>query len=264
MGAQTANTPVISANLVPNDGVSRLVSLNAVKSTTKHGDPFNLPDEMVQPGRGRATKRYIRGRFLPHSDRLLQSPDTRPKLPFSMDTIIYMRRHLFYFSAFFILAISSATHGQKAGGAAKPDPARDVRAAFDRLAEGIRQVDPEKVMSVYEKSDRTLFFNNNGSATLGWQTMHDNRVASYAKTKNVTLDVTGLRVELLSPAAAYVTCKWKQTQEYEGKLENASGRMTLVFKKIGKNWKVVHLHTSPDSPPPTRPVLPSERDSSGN
>jgi hypothetical protein len=36
--------------------------------------------------------------------------------------------------------------------------------------------------------------------------------------------------------------------------------MTLIFKKIGKDWKVVHLHTSPDNPPEGRPVLPSERE----
>ena len=60
------------------------------------------------------------------------------------------------------------------------------------------------------------------------------REESYPKTKNVTLDITGLRVEMLGPAAAYVTCKWKQSQESEGKLENASGRMTLIFRKIGK------------------------------
>ena len=171
---------------------------------------------------------------------------------------------LFYFSVILLLSFTANSFGQKAGGAAKPDPAKDVRDAFERLAEGIRQVDAEKVMSVYDKSERTLFFNNNGSATLGWQQMHDNRVASYAKTKNVTLDITGLRVELLSPTSAYVTCKWKQSQEYEGKLENASGRMTLVLKKMGKDWKVVHLHTSPDNPPATRPVLPSERETPPN
>ena len=139
------------------------------------------------------------------------------------------------------------------------DASKPVREVFDRLVDGIKTADAEKVMSVYDKSDRTLFFNNNGTATIGWETMKSNREASYAKTKNVSLEVTGVRVELLSPTAAYVTCKWKQTQEYDGKLESASGRMTLVLKKIGKEWKVVHLHSSPDSPPPARPVFPSER-----
>ncbi len=135
-----------------------------------------------------------------------------------------------------------------------------VRDAFERLIEGIKQVDAEKVMSIYQNSDRILFFNNNGSATIGWENMKKNREANYANASNVSLDVTGLRVEMLGRDAAYVTCKWKQQQEYNGKLESASGRMTLVFKLIGKDWKVVHLHTSPDNPDATRPVLPSERE----
>lgn len=168
-----------------------------------------------------------------------------------------MKRSVFVIIA--LLIVTTTSLGQKAA-VAKVDPAKAVHDIFDRLVEGIKQSDAEKVMSVYDKSDRTLFFNNNGTATLGWQTMKTNREASYAKTKNVTLDITGLRVELLSPTAAYITCKWKQSQEYDGKLENASGRMTLVFKKVGKEWKAVHLHTSPDSPAETRPVLPSERE----
>lgn len=144
---------------------------------------------------------------------------------------------------------------------AKADPAKDIRAVFDTLIDGIKNSDVEKVMSVYEKSDRTLFFNNNGTATIGWETMKANRERLYSKTSNVTLETTGVRVEVLSPTAAYVSCKWKQTQDYDGKPESASGRMTLVFKKIGKDWKVVHLHTSPDAPDANRPVMPSERES---
>lgn len=159
---------------------------------------------------------------------------------------------------FLFLVLSTAASAQKAA-AVKIDPARPVLDVFDRLVEGIEQVDAAKVMSVYDKNERMLFFNNNGSVTAGWETMRANRESNYAKTKNVSLDVTGVRVEMLGPSSAYLTCKWKQTQEYEGKLESATGRMTLVFKKIGKDWKVVHLHTSPDNPPATRPVLPSER-----
>jgi len=158
-----------------------------------------------------------------------------------------------------IAAITISAFGQKAA-AAKVDPAKGVRDAFDRLVEGIEQVDAAKVMSVYENSGRILFFNNNGSATIGWENMKNNRESLYEKTKNASLEVTGLRIEMLGRNAAYVTCKWKQSQEFDGKLESASGRMTLVFKVIGKDWKIVHLHTSPDNPPATRPVLESERE----
>ncbi len=151
-----------------------------------------------------------------------------------------------------------STYGQKPA-AAKPDPAKPVRDAFERLLEGIRQVDAAKVMDTYDKSQRTLFFNNNGSVTLGWDQMKSNRESSYAKTKDVSLDVKGVRVEMLGTAAAYVSCTWTQSQVYDGKLENAAGRMTLIFKRVGKDWKVVHLHTSPASPAAERPVLDSEK-----
>jgi ketosteroid isomerase-like protein len=162
----------------------------------------------------------------------------------------------FAFINLVILILAFSAFGQKT----KSDPAKDVRAAFDRLVEGIEQNDVTKVMSVYENSPRTLFFNYNGTATLGWEQTRANREAAYAKVKNPTLDVTGLRVEILSPTAAYVSCKWKLQQEYDGKLESSSGRMTLVFKKIGKEWKIVHLHTSPDAAPKDIVIPPSEKD----
>jgi ketosteroid isomerase-like protein len=104
-----------------------------------------------------------------------------------------------------------------------------------------------------------LIFNNNGTATIGWENVKSNVTSSYAKLSNVTLDITGLRVEMLGTTAAYVTCKWKQTQENDGKLEDASGRMSLIYRRIGKEWKIVHRHTSPDMPGPTSPVFDSER-----
>jgi len=158
-----------------------------------------------------------------------------------------------------LMLLSSFALGQKAATGGKADPTKPVRDAFERLIDGIKQVDAEKLMGVYDKSDRTLFFNNNGSVTMGWTQMKENRDSSFAKIKNVSLETTGVRVEMLSPTSAYVSFKWKQQQEYDEKLESASGRTTLVFKKIGKDWKAVHLHTSPDNPGPTRPVLDSER-----
>jgi ketosteroid isomerase-like protein len=159
------------------------------------------------------------------------------------------------FSAF---AFAQKSTDEKAIALAKAKEA-EVRAAFDRLVEGINQVDVEKVMSVYHNDDRTLFFNYNGTATIGWQNMYDNRKSSYAKRTNVNLETTGVRVEILSPTSAYVSCKWKQTQEFEGKLEQSTGRMTLVFKKFGTDWKVLHLHTSPDSFPSEVVIPPSEK-----
>ena len=167
-----------------------------------------------------------------------------------------MKRFLAITSIILIVAFSAL--GQKAA-VSKPDPTKGVHDMFDRLIDGIKTVDLDKVMSTYEKSDRLLIFNNNGSATIGWENVKSNVASTYPKIKNVTLDVTGLRIEMLGTTAAYVTCKWKQSQENDGKLENAAGRMSLVFRLIGKDWKIIHRHTSPDKPDATRPVFPSER-----
>ncbi len=169
-----------------------------------------------------------------------------------------MKKLLFGTAILLIFAFSA--FGQKAA-AGKVDPTAGVRASFERLVEGIKQVDVDKVMSVYEKSPRLLVFNNNGTATQGWDEVKSVNEKIYAKLSNVTLDITGLRVEMLGKTAAYVSCKWKQTQENNGKLEDSSGRMTLVFKLVGKDWKIVHRHTSPDKPDAMRPVFPSERES---
>jgi ketosteroid isomerase-like protein len=165
----------------------------------------------------------------------------------------------FAFVYIIILILTFTAFGQKKT-TVKVDQTKPVRAAFDKLVEGIKQADAEKVMSVYNKSEDILFFNNNGSVTKGWELMKTNRESSYANVANVSLDITGLKIEMLGTNSAYLTCKWKQQQEYKGKLESASGRMTLVFKLIGKEWKVIHLHTSPDNPDANRPVFPSERE----
>lgn len=162
------------------------------------------------------------------------------------------------FAVLIVSVFALTSFGQKAA-VGKPDPAKGVRDAFERLVEGIKQVDAEKVMSTYEKSDRLLIFNNNGSATIGWDNVKSNVEASYSKVTNVTLEITGLRVELLGKTAAYVSCKWKQSQENSGSMETSAGRMSLIFKLVGKDWKITHRHTSPDRPEATRPVFPSER-----
>src|SRR2546430_16640487 len=103
-----------------------------------------------------------------------------------------------------ILTISFSASAQKRAGT-KADPAKGVHDAFDRLVDGIKQVDVDKVMSVYEKSNSLLIFNNNGTATIGWDNVKDNVTKIYAKLSNVTLDVTGLKIQMLGPRGAYVT-----------------------------------------------------------
>jgi uncharacterized protein (TIGR02246 family) len=133
-----------------------------------------------------------------------------------------------------------------------------VRAAFDTLVDGIRRADAETVMSVYWNSPRLVLFNNNGTVTKSWEQVRSNRESLYARVKDVKLDVRDLNIKVLGSAAAVVTCLWEQSQTADGRPEHATGRLTLVFQKVGTEWRAVHAHTSPDRPDPSR-LLPSER-----
>lgn len=139
-----------------------------------------------------------------------------------------------------------------------PAPGPDtVPAAFDRLLNGIRKADVTVVSGVYWNSPSLILFNNNGTVTKGWEQMRKNRQSSYPDIKDVKLDVRDVAVTMLGRDGAIVTCLWTQSQTYKDVPETATGRMTLVFKRVGKDWKAVHLHTSPDKQDPSR-ILPSE------
>ena len=88
--------------------------------------------------------------------------------------------------------------------------------------------------------------------------MRTNRAASYPNLKDVKLDVRDVKVRTLGADSALVTCLWTQTQTVKDQPERATGRLTLVFQKVGGVWKIVHTHTSPDRPDPSL-IPPSER-----
>jgi ketosteroid isomerase-like protein len=133
-----------------------------------------------------------------------------------------------------------------------------VIAAFNELINGIRHADAKAVTNVYLNSPRLILFNSNGTVTRGWEQLRRNRESAYRDLKDVKLDVRDLSITMLGRDGAVVTCLWTQSQTYRGTPETATGRMTLVFKRVGKDWKAIHLHTSPDKPDPSR-VLPSEQ-----
>lgn len=134
-----------------------------------------------------------------------------------------------------------------------------VRNAFDDLIKAIENSSVDGATNTYWNSPDLLFFNHNGTVTRGWEQNRKNREATFPRIKNVKLDKSDVRVKMLGKDAALVTFLWKQTRDYDDKSETASGRTSLVYQRIGKEWKVVHLHSSPDNAPADRPVFPSER-----
>jgi uncharacterized protein (TIGR02246 family) len=136
--------------------------------------------------------------------------------------------------------------------------ARAVREAFDSLVDGIRRADAAAVAKLYWNSPQLTVFNNNGTVTKSYEQARSNRESLYAKVSDVKLDVRDVRVKTLGPSGALVTCLWDQSQTTDGQPEHATGRLSIVYQKVGADWKIVHTHTSPDKPSPSN-LLPSER-----
>jgi ketosteroid isomerase-like protein len=74
----------------------------------------------------------------------------------------------------------------------------------------------------------------------------------------VKIEARDVRVSTLGRDGAVVSCLWRQTQEYRGTPESAAGRLTVVFRLINNGWKIVHTHSSPEAPDPSR-LMPSEQ-----
>lgn len=146
---------------------------------------------------------------------------------------------------------TTTTGAQAAGQAA-------VRAAFDALIDGITRSDVDAVMNIYWNSPQLVVFNNNGTVTKSWAQVRANRESLYARLKDVKIAVRDVRVQMIGADNAVVSYLWTQSQVADGTPESATGRSTLVFRRVGVAWKVVHAHTSPDAPDPSR-LLPSER-----
>ena len=142
-------------------------------------------------------------------------------------------------------------------------PSTGVLAAFDKIIEGIRRSNVDMYTSGYWNSVNLVLFNYNGTVTKGWDQLRKNRESSFPETKDVKLDIRDKHVQMLGRDGAVVTCLWTQSQTFNGQPDTASGRMTLVFKRVGAEWKAVHLHTSPDKPDASR-VPASEQSSPPN
>jgi ketosteroid isomerase-like protein len=151
---------------------------------------------------------------------------------------------------------TGAAAGQTRG-AAEPGAAA-VRAVFETLIKNIERSDVDAVMSLYWNSPQLTVFNNNGTVTRGWAQVRSNRASSYPEAKGVQIDARDVRVQMLGAAGAVVTCLWRQSQEFRGAQEASAGRLTVVFRLVNNGWKIVHTHSSPEAPDPSR-LAPSEQ-----
>ena len=100
--------------------------------------------------------------------------------------------------------------------------------------------DIELYMKGYYKSG-SLRFASGGHVTYGWKTTLNRYKKGYPDKKTMgTLQFSEIDIKLLSENAAMVFGKWELEREHD----HPWGLFTLIFKKTGYGWRIIHDHTS--------------------
>jgi beta-aspartyl-peptidase (threonine type) len=140
-------------------------------------------------------------------------------------------------------------------GARPADAAPDaVRKVLDEQAKAWNMGDLDGFMAGYwqdqDAPDQKLTFFSSKGETSGWQATYDRYRREYqaeGKKTMGTLAFQNVRIEILSPEAAFVRGRWELT--FTDK-EPMGGLFTLIFQKKPQGWCIVHDHTSKDDRKP--------------
>jgi len=126
--------------------------------------------------------------------------------------------------------------------AGAPNAEAAVRAVLSRQVEAWNRGDLEGFMAGYWNSP-DLVFQSGATLTRGWQATLKRYQRRYqAEGKEMgRLRFEGLDVQPLSPDAAFVRGRWHLTMK-DG--SQPGGLFTLLLRRIGGDWKIVHDHTS--------------------
>ena len=95
-------------------------------------------------------------------------------------------------------------------------------------------------MKGYLKSD-SLRFASGGNVSYGWQTTLDRYLKGYPdKDAMGQLLFSRIDIKMLSENSALVFGKW----ELRRKSDHPRGLFSLIFKRTGCGWRIIHDHTS--------------------
>jgi ketosteroid isomerase-like protein len=132
-------------------------------------------------------------------------------------------------------------------GGAAPDPAAEtteaaIRALLDAQVAAWNRGDLEGFMIGYWNSP-DLVFQAGAETTRGWQATLDRYRKRYSGEGREMgrLEFTGVEVQVLGPESAFARGGWRLAMK-DG--SRPGGLFTLVLKRLGSDWRIVHDHTS--------------------
>jgi beta-aspartyl-peptidase (threonine type) len=133
-----------------------------------------------------------------------------------------------------LMALAGMAFGQ-AGSTAE----REVKAVLELQQAAWNRGDIDGFMAHYWKSDE-LTFQSGNSRTHGWSDVLARYKKNYPAGAMGVLEFSDLAVQVLSRDSAFVLGRFKLDRG--GLL--SEGVFTLVFRRTGEGWRIVHDHTS--------------------
>lgn len=124
------------------------------------------------------------------------------------------------------------------------DSAAQIRAVLDDQQAAWNRGDIDAFMNGYWRSDQTVFISGDG-VIRGWQpvlAMYRKKYSDREKMGKLTF--SELDITTLADDVAVVHGRWALQRQ----TDNPHGRFTLVFRKTGDGWRIVHDHTSAAAP----------------
>ncbi len=116
----------------------------------------------------------------------------------------------------------------------------EIRSVIEQQRNGWNAGSVKGYMSGYWQSD-SLRFASGGKVSYGWQTTFERFQKGYPDRAAMGMLIfSDIDIQVLSPDAAFVFGKW----ELERNNDHPWGLFTLIFRKTGDGWHIVHDHTS--------------------
>lgn len=145
----------------------------------------------------------------------------------------------------------SFAHGPAKSG----DAITDVRNVLMANARGFETGDFHALDSIWaHDADVTVF--ESGHANYGWEDYRDHHLKpEVEEMKNVVYRLTGIKPKV-SGNTAWATFKYTLAADLKDRHIDAGGLGTAVLEKRGKEWKIVHWHTSSPRKPAAAPPKP--------
>ena len=121
----------------------------------------------------------------------------------------------------------------------------EITAVLSAQQEAWNRGDIDAFMNGYWRSEETVFVSGD-EVTRSWQKVLDRYKTKYSdRAKMGTLTFSNLEITSLSNDSAVALGVWKLKRAND----EPHGRFTLIFRRFPEGWKIVHDHTSADSPP---------------